>query len=455
VTGKKHLPAGVISLTRGNPTLASEWHPTKNGSLTPHDVSSASSLRVWWKCINGADHEWITSVSNRNAGSGCPICSGRKVVLSNCLATLYPEIAAQWHPRLNGKKTPYTVTAHSQQRVWWKCDKGDDHEWKASVAERVKGLGCAVCSNYRVVTSNCLATLNPELAAQWHPKKNGNLTPYDVHPGSAKMVWWKCDKGPDHEWKTVVHSRTFGRGCPICSGRKVAPSTCLETLNPKLAKEWHPIKNGNLTPRDVGIHSKKKVWWKCEMGDDHEWEAIIDNRNRGLGCAICSNQKIVPSNSLATLNPELSALWYQPKNGKLTPHDVGPGSGKIVWFKCPKGDDHVWRASIAKQNKRISCPVCSGRKVVPSNCLSTLYPEIAAQWHPELNGVLTPEMVRPGSQKRVWWICPRNSEHIWRTYIADRTYGTGCPECGNQTSIPELLRFSTFWTRAQFSLATV
>ncbi|MCF2132031.1 hypothetical protein L1I79_37270 [Strepomyces sp. STD 3.1] len=59
----------------------------------------------------------------------------------------------------------------------------------------------------------------------------------------------------------------------------------LQMLNPILAKEWHPIKNQNLTPKDVTQFAEKKVWWLCEKG--HEWEAYINNRGRGNGCPIC------------------------------------------------------------------------------------------------------------------------------------------------------------------------
>ena len=44
---------------------------------------------------------------------------------------------------------------------------------------------------------NKAATLNPEMAKQWHPTKNGKLTPFDVSPRSSKMIWWKCEKGDD------------------------------------------------------------------------------------------------------------------------------------------------------------------------------------------------------------------------------------------------------------------
>ena len=114
-----------------------------------------------------------------------------------------------------------------------------------------------------------LAEVNPELAKQWHQTKNGDLVPLDFFPASNKKVWWKCNKGDDHEWISSVANRSKGKGCSICAGKKVVHSNCLATLNPELADEWHPTKNGYLIPLNVGIGTHKKVWWKCDKGDDH------------------------------------------------------------------------------------------------------------------------------------------------------------------------------------------
>ena len=87
---------------------------------------------------------------------------------------------------------------------------------------------------------NSLADRFPELAKEWHPTKNGDLTPYDITSGSGKRVWWRCSKG--HEWQAVVYSRHNGTGCPICSNKTVqAGFNDLATCNPILAKEWKAL----------------------------------------------------------------------------------------------------------------------------------------------------------------------------------------------------------------------
>ena len=152
-----------------------------------------------------------------------------------------------------------------------------------------------------IMKKKSLAETHPEIAKQWHPAKNGSLTPYDFTKGSHKKVWWKCDKGGDHEWTATVNNRAGGSNCPICRGLKVVNSNCLATVNPLLSKQWHPTKNGDLTPYDFTYGSGKKVWWKCPKGDDHEWKAIIANRSRrGDSCIFCS--------SSGTSKPEIRIL---------------------------------------------------------------------------------------------------------------------------------------------------
>ena len=215
-------------------------------------------------------------------------------MLKNNLALRNPDLAMQWHPTKNGDLTSADITVSSGKKVWWKCPKGDDHEWQAVVANRNKGIGCPICSNQKLARSNSLGTVNPKLAKEWHPSKNGLLTPYDVLPSVKIKIWWKCPKSDDHEWESSVNNRTNGKGCPICSGHKVVKSNSLAKLYPDIAKQWHPIKNGKLTPNDVTTGNAKKAWWKCPKGDDHEWQASINHRTNGTGCPKCNPAYSIP-----------------------------------------------------------------------------------------------------------------------------------------------------------------
>ena len=85
-----------------------------------------------------------------------------------------------------------------------------------------------------------MAEANSDLAQQWHPTKNGNLTPNDVTPNSRKKVWWKCDQGDDHEWQVSVNNRAYGYGCPVCTNQLIVLSNCLMTTILKLLSNGIP-----------------------------------------------------------------------------------------------------------------------------------------------------------------------------------------------------------------------
>ena len=56
------------------PKIASEWHPTKNGSSRPEEFASRSSKKVWWLCPKSHDYESIISNRTSKRPSGCPHC---------------------------------------------------------------------------------------------------------------------------------------------------------------------------------------------------------------------------------------------------------------------------------------------------------------------------------------------------------------------------------------------
>jgi hypothetical protein len=64
-----------------------------------------------------------------------------------------------------------------------------------------------------------LAVNHPNLAAELHPERNGDLDPYALGAGSNRMVWWRCKAG--HEWSAKVSHRTRGTGCPVCRATAV------------------------------------------------------------------------------------------------------------------------------------------------------------------------------------------------------------------------------------------
>ena len=94
-------------------------------------------------------------------------------------------LKVEWHESRNGTLRPEDVPAGSRDRVWWRCYEGPDHEWQAQVRSRtIRGVGCPFCTHRLVAPSEALATTHPDIAAQWHPTRNGVKTPADYTYGS-------------------------------------------------------------------------------------------------------------------------------------------------------------------------------------------------------------------------------------------------------------------------------
>ena len=275
------------------PHLVKEWHPTKNGELTPNDITHGSKKKVWWLCSKG--HSFDSMPNSRTASkTGCPYCSGQRVSESNNLLVLFPEIAKEWHPTFNGELAPEQfTTGSSRKKVWWLCPKG--HSYASVIGNRTKEnkpTGCPYCSGNKISDENNLQAVYPEIAKDWHPTKNGELTPKQVTSKTNTRVWWLCPKG--HSYDSRINSRTASlTNCPYCSGRRVGEDNNLLILFPEIAKEWHPTKNKELTPKDVTSKSDKKVWWLCPKGHSHE--SVVKNRtlNKSM-CPDCSNQSSEP-----------------------------------------------------------------------------------------------------------------------------------------------------------------
>jgi hypothetical protein len=338
-----------------HPELAAQWHPTKNGSLTPKDVFASTGKKLWWVCSLGHDFE-STGNARASKHSGCPYC-GRKLILSgfNDMATTHPELSAEWHPTRNGDLTPMHVFAGGNRKIWWLCVDG--HEWEVSGNQRVNyGTGCPVCSGKRIVSGvNDLATLRPDLATQWHGSRNGDLSVHHISPWTNTKIWWQCERG--HEWLAAGNQRMGGTQCPVCAGSALLPGfNDMATTHPALAAQWHPTKNCDLTTADVLAGSSTKFWWICSEG--HEWQAAGNSRTSGKGCPICVGQKLLRGyNDMATTHPELAAEWHPTKNGILKPCDVFAGSGKKFWWMCDQG--HEWQAIGSSRTWGTGCPICA------------------------------------------------------------------------------------------------
>lgn len=393
-----------------------------------------------WQCPVAEDHRWSAPPKRRaGQGSGCPACSGRQASTTNSLAALFPDIASELDVEapVTAGLTADQIVAGSHKRVGWRCS-ACEHRWEAQVGPRTgrQRAGCPACAGHVVTTNGNLATTRPEIAAQWHPVRNGDLRPQDVRPGSSRSVWWRCPVHADHEWRAVVNARTHPAnptGCPACSGYQLSATNNLAVRFPALAEQFDPALNAGRTPDQVLAGTRERVTWRCPVGPDHVWSSgVVERTASGNGCPFCAGRRASVTNHLASL-PELVAEFDLAANAPDTPHTLAQSSRKKVWWACPKSSDHRWQVSVAVRAKAgHGCPFCAGQRVSVTNSLLTRFPEAAAQLDPAINGGLTADQVTASVSRLVTWRCEYG--HTWLMTIKARTRALaagagGCPYC--------------------------
>ena len=299
----------------------------------------------------------------------------------------------------------------------------------------------------------CIANKRPELLSEWDYEQNGDMTPHQVSYGTGRTFSWRCAHG--HNWAASLNSRTnrsIEGGCPYCAGKiPIIGVNDLASQRPELAKEWADNLNSGLYPSNVMLLSNRPVWWRCSLG--HTWKARVADRVKYNSiCPYCTNSKVLTGfNDLVTVAPELVAEWNYEKNGDMKPENTLFGSRSLVWWKCSR--EHEWRATIDNRyQKKSGCPYCTNRKLlVGFNDLATTEPWLVNEWHPFMNGNLTPEMFTRGNNQRIWWLC--KEEHVWQAQIKSRggVMQTGCPVCNGCVSAKRQRLYDRILVEAKYN----
>ena len=280
---------------------AKYWHTTKNGNISPRNITKATHTEYWFKCPNkDCNHDFKMSpacINRKDYNRGCPYCSNHRLCefnfpLKDCNICYNKSLASHekakyWHPTKNGNKTPRDITKGTNKKYWFKCPNKDcnhDFEMSPDSITRKDNTWCPYCPNQMMCEFNfplkdCNICYNKSLASHekakyWHPTKNGNKTPRDITKGTNKKYWFKCPTCK-HDFETRISSITRKKNtwCPYCSNKILCDdNNCNFCYNKSFAsdekaKYWHPTKNGKVNPRDIFKQTNDKYWFKCPNED--------------------------------------------------------------------------------------------------------------------------------------------------------------------------------------------
>jgi hypothetical protein len=180
------------------------------------------------------------------------------------LTQSHPEIASQWHHRLNRWWGPDEFI-----KVWWQCESKNDHIWAAIICNRTMAhTGCPHCcfESYGIDLRQY-----PKVLRFFDKKRNPDVDPHKVSIGRG--VWWRCTLASDHTWYSRFNINVVDEFCPYCRGRSASKTNSL-ALYPEIAGELHPTKNGKVRAEDLVPGSRLYLWFQCAKVRDHVFQPV-------------------------------------------------------------------------------------------------------------------------------------------------------------------------------------
>lgn len=429
VCANKRIEIGFNDLATTNPDLVKEWNYNKNNGLKPEMYTYGSDVKVWWVCKNG--HEWPAAISSRVHGNGCPKCAKE-------LQTSLPEKALFYYISKFFSDAKENISLREIGR--FELDiyipslklaiEYDGCNWHKNTKNDIKKDDLCNKNGIRLIRireEGCPDYDSPSIKIM-SPRVHSNIVL--LEPTINTLIETINNLFSCH----LPHIEASNDDIASINGLLISyeKSNSLASVAPQLLSEWDYEKNKNVNPDSIAAFSNKKGWWRCKNYIDHSWAATINSRVSGRGCPYCSNRYVLKGfNDLETRFPEIASEWDYEKNGELKPDSILFGSNKKVSWKCKKG--HTWDAAISTRTLMgHNCPTCAGQKpIIGLNDLEAKYPELIKEWDYEKNGDLKPSDCMPGSEKVVWWICPKG--HSYDMMISSRTRSKcKCPICNNK-----------------------
>lgn len=439
------------------PDLLKEWDYELNGNLQPDAISSGNSrTKINWICSK-CGHKWAACAYNRaRQKKGCPECGkvSRSVKMKqikfrkgvNDLASQRPDLLQEWDFESNAELSPYEITiGNSSNPVNWICSNCGN-KWSALVVNRVhQNSGCPECAKKAISRkskerlfnkNNSLCIVYPDIAFEWHPTLNNRLLVENIMPGSKDVVWWRCCVcGYSYQAKVVSRTGYKHAGCPQCN-RRLHTSFPEQAIFYYVRRYFNDAQNGFTEVFNEKMELDIYIPSMC-IGIEYDGE----HWHRDTKCRNLKKYELCTKLGIWLIRVK------ENYNGKICDehdadeiifrtHDNDAGLEEcILQVLRSLSQFQVYDVDITRDSGQIRSNYVTTLK---NNSLLTKYPQVAKEWHPNLNGNLRPDMFFPASHAKVWWLCSQCGQ----PYVASISRKTrkerfkGCPICAGKKIVP-------------------
>ena len=458
-TGRKPI-SGENDLKKLFPDIAKEWDMEKNEGVLPEDVSPYTYNAYWWTCPKG--HSYKKKVIQRtkfHKAIDCPNCI-------KAHSTSFPEQAIYFYVKkcfpdaLNRYKEPFENGMEldiyiPSYRIGIEYDgiafhnDQEQHERELKKYLKCKELGIRLV---RIKESeDTWRDTADDIFFVRKRMKDEELSTFLHFMFSHVFLFSKYTFKTEDKTEALLN-RYYGFPTDFNISRDrheileylVDVERSFGVQYPDIAKMWDEEGNGSLTPFMFTSGSNYTATWKCPKCGN-TWKSPISSivARQVKSCKTCSMRengktitkvKTAKYGSLAEKSKELLKQWDFEENGNLSPYDIPLNYSFPVAWKCDECGYKWFSSPNTRVRKDIiaGCPHCSGRVAMPGvDDLETLYPEIAKEWDNDKNNGVLPSQIKPHSNRKYYWICPKCG-HSYQSTAGSRVAGHGCSDCARK-----------------------
>ena len=448
------------STSISNSPIAKYWDYTRN-IVDPSTIASKSGKKFWWVCPEcGLSHEKVAinqhkSPLCRKCGHKKAIANGYKKRIARSHSIADDPILSKYWDYENNTEDPTHITYKSNKEYKWICSECGKSFERTATNENKSTL-CQECGHKKGTANGYITRVNkshsiaddPILSTCWDYKKNIEDPAKLAYKCNRKFYWICPDCGVSFE--RAANHMNEGQLCNECTLKKriqTRHESYMQTAksiadDPIQSKYWDYKRNPE-DPKDIPFRSQGYYYWICpECGISYKRNASYQYVSSHL-CNACADKARLANHAATRLirsekvsdRPNLLAQWDYDKND-INPDRVLAHSVTEYWWRCPM----CGKSEKSTPDKKYNAKVCwdCGNKVGGINkrksevkrkgSFGQQHPHLAKEWHPTLNGNITPYDITSGCGDYFYWKCKYG--HIFHTSPHERVKRhAGCPTC--------------------------
>lgn len=233
---------------------------------------------------------------------------------------------------------------------------------------------------------------------------------YDDHESNLGLKKETCLKCNINKLKNTDCHRLYR-----CQSSRCKPCFEWSFASHEKAIYWHPTMNGNIKPRSLSKHDKRKYWLTCQKCG-HNIHVPLCWVCTGGWCGYCNSKKRCSNPDCkfcfekSFASHDKAKYWHPTLNGNIRPRDVARYDDRKYWFNCDVCFHNIditlsnvqagnW-CGYCRNQKRCNEPSC---QMCFNNSLASH--EHAKHWHQTKNGNIVPRDVAKYDDRKYWFTC--------------------------------------------------